>query len=293
MENKSISPELKAEILKAQKNEITEHYIYTKLAESIKNNDTGEVLKKIARDEKNHYEFWKRYTGREVSPNRLKIFYYYWLSKIFGVTFGIKLMEQGEENAQFNYANIAKIIPGALEVEKDENAHEEQLIQLIKEEKLDYLGSVVLGLNDALVELTGALAGLTFAMQDSNLIALAGLITGIAASFSMAASEYLSTKSEDNNKDELKSSIYTGVAYLCTVSLLILPYLLLENHFAALPVTLAIALFIIFIFNYYISIAKDYSFKKRFSEMAFISLGVAAVSFGIGVLVRKLWGIEV
>jgi VIT1/CCC1 family predicted Fe2+/Mn2+ transporter len=47
------------------------------------------------------------------------------------------------------------------------------------------------------VELTGALSGLTLAFRNTRLIAMAGLITGIAASLSMAGSEYLATKSEE------------------------------------------------------------------------------------------------
>ena len=47
---------------------------------------------------------------------------------------------------------------------------------------------MVLGLNDALVELTGTIAGLTFVLTNTTLIAMAGIITGIAATLSMAAS---------------------------------------------------------------------------------------------------------
>ena len=155
------------------------------------------------------------------------------------------------------------------------------------------MGSIVLGLNDALVELTGALAGLTFALQNTRVIALAGLITGIAASFSMAASEYLSLKSEGQGERALKASVYTGLAYIFTVIFLILPYLLISNYFICLAVTLAIALLIILFFNYYISIAKDYSFKKRFLEMALLSFGVAAVTFTIGFLIRGFFNIDI
>jgi VIT1/CCC1 family predicted Fe2+/Mn2+ transporter len=49
---------------------------------------------------------------------------------------------------------------------------------------------------------------------------------------------------------------------------------------------------IIFVFNFYISVAKDLPFKERFLEMAFISLGVAALTFGIGFLVRLVVGID-
>ncbi len=172
-----------------------------------------------------------------------------------------------------------------------EEEHEAQLLGMINEERLAYIGSVVLGLNDALVELTGTLAGLSFAFQNTKIIALSGLITGIAASFSMAASEYLSSKA-DGEDEPLKSSIYTGIAYIVTVALLIVPYLIFSSYLVCLAVTLGISVFIIFLFNYYVSVAKDYSFSKRFTEMAVISLGVAAFSFGIGAAVRLIFGIE-
>jgi len=96
----------------------------------------------------------------------------------------------------------------------------------------------------------------------------------------MAASEFLSQRQEDGDtKNALISSAYTGVAYIGTVILLVLPYFLLENPFVALTSTLVIALIIIGLFNFYISVAKDYNFKRRFTEMAAISLSVALISF--------------
>ena len=71
---------------------------------------------------------------------------------------------------------------------KSEQEHEAALIELIDEERLRYISSMVLGLNDALVELTGALAGFTFALGNTTTIAMAGFITGSAATLSMAAS---------------------------------------------------------------------------------------------------------
>jgi len=81
------------------------------------------------------------------------------ISKLFGITFGIKLMERGEEKAQITYEKISKTIPDAKDIVEDEDEHERQLLDLIDGERLRYAGSMVLGLNDALVELTGALAG--------------------------------------------------------------------------------------------------------------------------------------
>jgi vacuolar iron transporter family protein len=281
-------------LIRFQKNEITEHYIYARLAQALRKRkpENSKILQKIADDELRHYSTWKKYSQLSVRPRRWQIFFYYWVSRIFGITFGIKLMEKGEEEAQINYEQLIGAVPEAKKIMREEDEHEKKLINLINEERLNYAGSIVLGLNDALVELTGTLAGLSFALQQTRLVAIAGLITGIAASFSMAASEYLSSKA-DGEEDALKSCFFTGMAYIVTVALLVFPYFVLHHYLYALLLTLVVAILIIFVFNYYISVAKDYNFKKRFFEMAFISLGVAALSFGIGYLVRMTLGIEV
>jgi VIT1/CCC1 family predicted Fe2+/Mn2+ transporter len=202
-------------------------------------------------------------------------------------------MEQGEAAVQKDYAAVSNAIPEAKKFQHEEDVHEEQLINMLDEERLRYAGSVVLGLNDALVELTGALAGLTLALQNEKLIALSGLITGIAASMSMAASEYLSTRSEDTGKHPVRAALYTGIAYIITVALLVLPYLLIGNYIVDLVIALTTAVIIIAVFNYYISVAKGESFRARFIEMAALSLSVAAFSFVIGYFIRKWLGIEV
>ncbi len=279
-------------IARLQKNEITEHLIYTRLAGVIKDEKNSAVLKKIGEDELRHYNLWKGVTGMDVKPSRWKVFKFFWIARLLGLTFGIKLMERGEEGAQTVYRELAEEYPEARRIADEEEEHEHALIALIEEKRLAYIGSVVLGLNDALVELTGALAGLSFAFQNTRLIAMTGLITGIAASMSMAASEYLSTKSE-GGENPLMSSLYTGAAYVGTVTILITPYLLFSHYLVCLAAMLTNAVVIIFAFNFYISVAKDLDFKKRFFEMCAISLGVAALSFGIGVLVKTFIGVDV
>ncbi len=284
--------ETRRSVLTAQKNEITEHFIYEKLSQTIEDPHNKEILRRISRDEREHYDFWKKHTRKDVEPDKSEIWKYYLISKILGLTFGIKLMEKGEEQAQETYEKIAQVIPGAERLVEDEDEHERMLIGLIDEERLEYVGSMVLGLNDALVELTGTLAGLTLALQDTNLIALTGSITGIAASFSMAASEYLSTKTEESAKDPIKASVYTGSAYILTVLFLILPFLLLKNLYLCLVLSITNAILVLLLFTYYVSVAKDISFRKRFTEMSSISLGVAALSFAIGYLIRIFLNIE-
>ena len=288
-----LSENVRQQILTFQQTEITEHHIYKRLAKKVNSPENAKIIEQIAEDELRHYNGWKKYTNQDVQPRWFFVWFYYFISIVFGFTFGIKLMESGEESAQKNYAAISSTIPEALKFQQEEDVHEEQLINMLDEERLRYAGSIVLGLNDALVELTGALAGLTLALQDVKLIALSGLITGIAASMSMAASEYLSTRSEDTTKHPVRAAIYTGIAYIITVALLVLPYLLFDNYILDLVITLTIAVIIIAVFNYYISVAKGESFRARFTEMAGLSLGVALISFVIGYFIRQWLGIEV
>ncbi len=202
-------------------------------------------------------------------------------------------MENSEEKAQVIYASLLDKIPEVKQILADEEEHEEKLLGMLDEERLQYASSMVLGLSDALVELTGALAGFTLALQNVQLIALSGLITGVAAALSMASSEYLSTRAEKSEKKPVKAALYTGVAYIITVALLILPYLLLKNVFLCLAIVLVTAIIIIAVFNYYISVAKGENFRKRFLEMAGLSLGVAALSFIISYFIRLWLGINV
>ncbi len=259
-----LSEDVRRQVLKFQQTEITEHHIYKRLSKRINSPENAKILEQIAADELRHYNGWKQYTNQDVEPRWFFVWFYYIVSLVFGFTFGVKLMEMGEVAAQGNYAAIRKEIPEAEKYEHEEDVHEEQLINMLDEERLQYAGSVVLGLNDALVELTGALAGLTLALQNEKLIALSGLITGIAASLSMAASEYLSTRSEDTGKHPVRAAIYTGIAYIITVALLVLPYLLIRNYIVDLVIALTTAVIIIAVFNYYISVAKGEPFRERF-----------------------------
>jgi VIT1/CCC1 family predicted Fe2+/Mn2+ transporter len=189
-------------------------------------------------------------------------------------------MEGGERSAVFKYQHLKDLLPETVAIQKEEEQHEFHLLNMIDEKSLHYLGSIVLGLNDALVELTGVLAGLTFGFQDTKLVAFSGLITGIAAAMSMAGSEYLSTTTENNVKIQpLKAALYTGIAYIGTVVALIFPYFICSNIYVALGSTITIAIAIIALFNFYAAIAQGHPFKKRFLEMVAISLGVAVVSF--------------
>ncbi len=281
-------------IKKMQQNELTESVVYEKIAKFAKGEENKKTLLRLSQEELNHYNIWKSYTGIEMKPEKAKVLKYTFFARIFGFTFAVKLMERGEEMAQEKYAALIEEVEESVEIRAQEEEHENALLDMLDEERLQYVGSMVLGLNDALVELAGSLAGFTFALQDTRLVALSGLIVGISATFSMASSEFLSAKSEGRS-DALKSCTYTGVAYLLTVVLLILPYILFDprQYIAALVFMLLIIVGIIAGFTYYTSVAKDQPFLSRFTEMSVISISVAVLSFFVGILAKEFLGVDV
>lgn len=289
-----IDASLRQRLTDAQREEITEHDVYEGLARRESDAHNRQVLAHIAADEGKHYEFWAKYTGQHPPRKSLTVWAYLWLARLLGLTFAVKLMERNERRAQAAYARVVETIPEAAAVLRDEETHESELTSMIDEERMRYVGSTVLGLSDALVELTGALAGFTLALQHTRVIATIGLITGVAAALSMAASEYLSSKAEKTGgTSPSRAALYTGVAYIITVMILVAPYLILASPLLSLGLTLAGALVIILAFTYYVSVAQDLRFAPRFAEMAVISLGVAAVSFAVGYALRVALGVNV
>lgn len=278
------------------RNELTEALVYTDLARRQPAGHNRDVLTRIAGDERRHAEHLALLLGETLRPDRFKAAHEILISRVLGLTFGLKLMEKVEGRAGDAYRAFAQDLPELVQIAEDEDAHENALLSMLDDERLNYMGAIVLGLNDALVELTGALAGYTFALNGSRLIAMTGLITGLAAAMSMAASAFLSARANGetstSEKHPGKTACYTGLAYVCTVVLLIAPYLLIPNVKAALAVMLASALGIIALFNFYLSVAKDAPFRRSFLEMAGISTAVAAVSFGIGYLLNHAFGVE-
>ncbi len=294
--------EIRSRLLALQQMEATEAEVYHRLAARQKDPHNREILERIAADEERHESILAEKTGEQVKPQMSRVRYHLRLARLFGLTFAVKMLERVEKDAASEYRELeAAGVEGLAQLAEEEDAHELALIGMLQEGKLQYIGSVVLGLSDALVELTGALAGLTFAFANMQMVALAGLIMGIAAAFSMGASEFLSTRAEGDERSPLKAGFFTWIAYLLTVAVLVTPFLLLdpngplqfglEPHVQALALTFISGLFIVAIFNYYISVAQDQPFKQRFAEMAGILTVVTLISFAIGILLRSWFGL--
>jgi VIT1/CCC1 family predicted Fe2+/Mn2+ transporter len=292
-----LSKELRKQALKSQQDEINGVAIYAFMAkrQAKKFPENAKILSQMSKDEYKHYKMWEAMTGK---TKKAHVFWTKVMTVILGITFVIKTMMKGERLGQATYERLQKEVPEAALMLADERHHEKELYGLVDEERLHYVGDMVLGLNDALVELTGAITGVTFSLQDCRLIALTGIVTGVAATLSMMASNFLAQK-EEGNPHPFKSSLYTGTAYLVTVALLVLPYLLFmltslsNSYLYAFLVMIGIVLLEIAGFNFYTSVAQEKKFWGHFLLMAGISLGVSAISYGIGILAKMWLGVSI
>lgn len=293
MEEQSIDGALLQRIRRAQRDEAFGAALYGFMAHREKNESNARILLQMSKDEVKHAEMWHAITHESIAPSKLKLMWMKMLTVVLGFTFVVKTLQRGEQFAQGFYQKLQQDMPQAASMLDDEERHEQELQDMLDEERLHYVGAMVLGLDDALVELTGAIAGMTFALANNRLVALSAIIIGVSATLSMMASNYLAERANGNG-DAMKSSAYVGVAYIVTVALLVMPYLVFpENMFLpAFVVMILLAIFIIFAFNYYISVAKDEPFMHRFVEMTLISLAVAVISFAIALLAKQCLGVD-
>jgi len=279
-------------------NQYRDWVIYTVLADRESNAEFKRILEELIGHELEDYRFWldlsPRKNFRVGAPIRLA---YRVVRRLFGLTFTAKLLERREKQMIAAYRGLldevsdGRIRAAITRILEHENLHESRLIGQVREQKIEFLSSMVLGANDGLIELTGALVGFSFAFRRTAVVALAGAITGIAATLSMSASAFMQARHEEG-KDPLKAAAYTGCAYLTVVALLILPYALIGSLFPAMAVMAAAVLAIIAGASFYSAVILERRFASQMTQMALFSIGVAAVAFLLGLLLRRIAGVS-
>lgn len=276
------------------------HYkVTSELAKTETNPNFKKILQKFAQHEWNDFKFWKQFSSRQVfAISPLTIIWLKILRKVLGLTFLVKYLEKQEKELISRYTDfLTKVQDEKLKIKireaiAHETKHEEELIAQIKEERVEFISSIILGINDGLIELTGALVGFSFALQNHFFIALTGFITGIAASLSMASSAYMQAQYEPG-KNAKKAAFYTGSAYFIIVLLLVLPFLITSSIILSLGLLLGVVLIVITSLSFYTSIIFERNFKHQCLQMILFTMGVATITFLIGLALRSVLGIEV
>ena len=161
---------------------------------------------------------------------------------------------------------------------------------MVRKDKFNSAGAIVLGMHDALVSLTGLIAGLAVAMADRYVIILTAVIASVTASLSMGASNYLAVRT-DGGRRAFISALYTGVAYMATCAVLIVPFFVFENRAVEMVLMFTIAVAEIFVFNYYLGRVNHRPYMRKFLEMLGVCAGVSVIAFLIGLGANKYLGI--
>lgn len=283
--------------------ELFAHRLYAALAERLPDDHSRRRLSEFAAQERSHADFWLgvgKLSERRLRPSRLKHRLLLAASRVLGPAFTIRWLERGEDRAIAGYRRLLE--DGSLPLEmqeqvrrmlRDEEDHERALEEGVADERRLYLGAAVLGLNDALVELTGGLTGMVSAISDPRLIGFAALVVGVAAAMSMAASNFLSVDiGEGSRLRPGKAAAYTGTAYIIVVVGLVLPFFLVASRHVALVISWSSAIVVIAAFSYYSSVMQGTSFRRRFGMMLMLGTGVAIVSYVFGRVLSTVLGID-
>jgi len=281
-------------------NELTEHIMYHKLALMEKEPANREALERLSAQEKTHYEFWQSLLPEAEAKKIRARWYTVWgisfLRMAFGVTFITKFLETHEKDSQKKYAAIAAAIPESHKVRfaqiiEDEKSHERALIAQLKEKRVSYIGFIVLGLADAIVEITGVHAGFLGVTGSTLIAGVAGVIVGFSAAISMGSAGYLQAK-QDPGKSAILSGFITWASYFCSVILLALPYFLIRVMIPAFIVSASVGIVLVAGFTFYGAIVFDRKFWREFAETVALMLGTALATFLLGVVVGSVFHIN-
>ncbi|RIE07445.1 rubrerythrin family protein [Candidatus Cryosericum odellii] len=339
--------------------------LYAYLAGSEKNPALRARFAELARVETLHMAFWRAFLlKRGIATAEPSWFSFAWsrlLRQLLGTRRYLSLLEITEATAVDSYyqflnfatleeaekTNIARII-------EDELGHEEELESQFNALPKDNVRDFVMGMNDGLVELLGAVTGLSAVYPTRpQIVAVNGLVVGLAGALSMGIGTWVSVRSQRqvnegirrktdllfsvapkraqaelarkltesgmpadltdeiteklaSNKEamiglltehtrvnEIRSALFTGVAYIIGLLFPVLPYFFARNSFMALIFSVLFAGLALAIVASIITLtAGSNAFRHKIREMVITGLGAAAASYAFGRLVQAVFGIH-
>jgi VIT1/CCC1 family predicted Fe2+/Mn2+ transporter len=282
----TVSPDLARLAAESAQDEYADGAVYKALSRRERNPEFKKALENIASGEQSHYEFWKTYApDAKVSAKRLRLYVILLLRFTLGLTFTLKFMERHEGKLHERYRKIAEMMDS-------EEGQEDLLIGKIHEDRVKYMSFIVLGLADAVVEISGIHAGSLGIYGKTELAGLAGIIAGMAASIAMGTAAYAQAKQGFQGSAKW-SAIYTGVSYMITAVLLAMPYFLTGNMAGALGISLVVGVVLVATMTFYDSVISLRSFKRQFGEISGIILAASLALFIIGTVVGQYLGIRI
>jgi len=268
--------------------EFSDCTLYDRLSRTVPDDSPfKQVLQELSATERRHFEFWRKYVpGEEPRLARMKMYWILFLRKFFGLTFATRYLDRHESNVVKEYQGLARLIPETDrpaydEMVADEREHEKAFAKKVESSAVRYISFVVLGLADALVEISGIHAGWLGLFEKTEIAGLAGVVAGGAASLAMASAAFAQAKQGFSGSARL-SAVYTGVSYFITAIILATPYFLTSSMLLALGSSLTLAVAILAITTWYSIVIQQRPFMKDFVEILAILFATSLLVFLLG-----------
>ncbi len=280
------------------RDEYHDYLVYRELAYREGNPERRGVLERLAEQERRHYDFWRglsRDCGADVG--RWRIALYMAVKRILGLAFLLRLLERHEKEVIARYRAVAERMgpedrERLMDIIREEEEHEAALLDQIGSDTVRYMGFVVLGLADAIIEITGVHAGMLGVTNSTIMAGIAGIVVGFSAAISMASAAYLQAKHE-GGLNPAKSATVTGVAYILAVLALAIPYFMWADMLYAFAASVVTAIALIGAFTFYSSVIMDKGFTREFLEAVLLLFGTVAGAYAIGDLLGRTFGVKI
>lgn len=274
--------------------EFNDYTLYDRLSRTVaKGSSYAEALGHLSATEHKHYEFWRRYVpDEEPKLATAKLYWILFLRRAFGLTFATRYLDRHESKVVGEYEGLASHIPEADrhafdEMVDDEKQHEKEFEKRVESSAVQYISFIILGLADALVEISGIHAGSLGLYNRTEIAGLAGIVAGGAASIAMASAAFAQAKQGFSGSPRI-AALYTGVSYFVCAILLATPYFVTGNMIYALGSSLTIAVALLGITTYYSTVVGAKPFTRDFVEILLILLGATVALYIFGNLVGSI-----
>ena len=299
--------------------ELLDHETYLRLARVEKNVEIKELLQRLADKEKEHIDIWRTLLGDAGEAIgvpaflNFRVFMLEAMRKVLGIAFVTRLLERDEANGLERYKE--GLSGNALQekdkrylrrIIKDEQGHELAFASKVEkyEGELGYTQSIILGLNDGLVEILAIVAGLATVATTSFIVVIIGLIAGISGTLSMAGGVYLSSKSqglvqEDGGSKRKKKifpsreGYYTGIYYFLGALIAVVPFILGLQGYVGIITSIILVSIALIVASTIIAVISGTSIRRRSLEMLAISLGAAFATILFGTFVKAYFGVTI
>jgi VIT1/CCC1 family predicted Fe2+/Mn2+ transporter len=283
--------------------------------------DLRRILDELIPVEERHLAFWQQFFGlpltRLDAGRRIKLAVIVALCRLLGAPAMHLVLEAIEVFGVRKYLRIWRLhgdrpLGAAVrEVLEDELRHEDAVVSGDARRRIspDRVRNIFLGLNDGLVEIVGAVSGFFGAFGDAVTVLIAGSTVAVAGALSMAAGAWVAASSElevretdlgrrsflgdptppeDDASSPFAGALLVGGSYFAGALVPVLPVLFGAR--SALPSAITAGAVIVVV-SMVLAFLSGMNVGRRIATNLGIIAAAAGVTYLIGMVTRRLWGI--